>query len=194
MRCAWLDIPLTARTVHLELVAASLQHLEAELCGPAALGAMLGVAAPPGWPPGDYDYNVLKCFRSQLEVAGDSAAGWFNWYAIAPDANGLRETLVASAGYRGPPAEDGSVEIGYSVMPDARRRGYATELVEFLVARALRFHPVRSVIAQTLESNATSAGVLLRCGFVRVGPGDEPATVRYERSRPSSPNQITGAQ
>ena len=40
--------------------------------------------------------------------------------------------LVAAGGYFGPPA-GGSVEIGYSVIPEARERGYATELVEALV-------------------------------------------------------------
>jgi ribosomal-protein-alanine N-acetyltransferase len=189
-----MSIALTVRTAHLELVAATLQHLEAELCGPAALGAMLGVRVPPGWPPGDYDRNALEFFRSQLEVAGESAVGWYNWYAMALDQGGRRHALVAGAGYMGPPADDGAVEIGYSVMPPARRHGYATELVEFLVERALRFHPVRSVIAHTLESNAASAGVLLRCGFVRVGPGDEPGIVRFERCRPSSAGQITGGR
>lgn len=178
-----MSIPLTARTSHLELVAATLQHLEAELSGSESLGAVLGVAVPPGWPPGDYDDKVLEFFRTQLEAAGESAVGWYNWYAITLDAGGHREALVAGGGYMGPPADDGSVEIGYSVMPAARRRGYATELVGFLAERAFRFHPVLTVIAHTLEANTSSAGVLLRCGFVRAGPGAEAGTVRYEQRR-----------
>jgi RimJ/RimL family protein N-acetyltransferase len=178
----------------LELIAATVAHLDAEISGPEALGATLGVAVSESWPPGDYDRNALEFFKSQLEAAGESAVGWYTWYAIAVDADGRRNSLVAGAGYMGPPADDGSVEIGYSVVPAARRRGYATELVEFLVARAFKFHPVQTVVAHTLDSNATSASVLLRCGFIRVGPGAEAGTVRHERCRASSPGLITGAR
>ena len=178
-----MSIRLTARTAHLELVAATVPHLEAELSGAEALGGMLGVAVPEDWPPGDLDRHALGFFKARLQAAGESGIGWYNWYGIALDADGRRDSLVASAGYMGPPEDDGSVEIGYSVVPAARRRGYATELVEFLAARAFKFHPVQAVTAHTLESNATSAGVLLRCGFMRVGPGAEPGTVRYQRSR-----------
>jgi ribosomal-protein-alanine N-acetyltransferase len=175
--------PLIARTAHLELVAATVPHLEAELSGAEALGVMLDVPVAEGWPPGDLDRHALEFFKARLQAAGESAVGWYNWYGIALDADGRRDSLVASAGYLGPPEDDGSVEIGYSVVPAARRRGYATELVEFLAARAFKFHPVRAVTAHTLESNAASAGVLLRCGFIRVGPGAEPGTVRYQRCR-----------
>jgi [ribosomal protein S5]-alanine N-acetyltransferase len=188
------SIALVGRTSHLELIAATVAHLDAELEGPEALGALLGVAVPVGWPPGDYDRNAMEFFKAQLEAAGESAVGWYNWYAMAVAADGRRNSLVAGAGYLGPPADDGSVEIGYSVVAAARRRGYATELVEFLAARAFKFHPVQTVVAHTLDSNAGSAGVLLRCGFVRVGPGTQAGTVRYERRRASSAGPLTGGR
>jgi ribosomal-protein-alanine N-acetyltransferase len=189
-----MSILLVARTLHLELVAATVQHLEAELSEPAALGVMLGVAVPEDWPQGDYERKALEFFKSQLEAAGESAVGWYNWYAVVLGRDGRRDALVAGAGYMGPPADDGSVEIGYSVVPAARRQGYATELVEFLAARAFRFHPVQTVVAHTLDSNTISARVLLRCGFVRVGPGAEAGTVRYQRGRASSAGQIRGGR
>jgi ribosomal-protein-alanine N-acetyltransferase len=188
------SIALLGRTAHLELIAATVAHLDAEIAGPEALGALLGVAVPEGWPPGDYDRNAMEFCRAQLEAAGESAVGWYNWYAMAVAADGRRNLLVAGAGYLGPPADDGSVEIGYSVVPAARRRGYATELVEFLAARAFKFHPVQTVVAHTLDANASSAGVLLRCGFVRAGPGALAGTIRYERGRASSAGQITGGR
>jgi [ribosomal protein S5]-alanine N-acetyltransferase len=178
-----MSIPLIARTAHLELVAATVSHLEAELSGAEALGVMLGAVVAEGWPPGELDRHALGFFKARLQAAGEAGVGWYNWYGIALDADGRRDSLVASGGYLGPPEDDGSVEIGYSVVPAARRRGYAAEFVEFLTARAFKFHPVQAVTAHTLESNATSAGVLLRCGFIRVGPGAQPGTVCYQRRR-----------
>jgi [ribosomal protein S5]-alanine N-acetyltransferase len=169
-------------TPRLDLVATTLDHIEAELENPASLGALLGVAIPTGWPPGEYDRNALEFFRDRLSAGGPAHAGWFGWYAITRDSGGRRDSLVAGAGYLGPPAE-GSVEIGYSVIPEARGRGYATELVEALVTHAFEHPDVQSITAHTSDSNLPSTQVLLRCGFHRVGPGPEPQTVEYRREK-----------
>jgi [ribosomal protein S5]-alanine N-acetyltransferase len=173
---------LSVRTPRLELIAATLDLLEAELAGPAALGAMLGVPVPSGWPPGEYDRDALDFFLSRIFTYGPSVVGWYNWYAIEIGADGRRESLVAGAGYMGPPLED-LVEIGYSVVPQARGRGFATEIVQGLVTHALGVEGVQTVIAHTLATNATSQGVLKRAGFVAAGPGTQPGVLRFERSR-----------
>ena len=177
---------LVARTARLELIAATLDLIEAELAGPDALGALLGVPVPPSWPPGEYDREALEFFTARLLAEGPAALGWYNWYAITIGADGRRQALVAGAGYLGPPA-DGIVELGYSVVPEARGRGFATEMVQALALRALSVDGVRKVIAHTLESNMTSQGVLQRSGFMRAGPGAEPGVLRFERARSLAP-------
>ena len=173
---------LRIRTARLELLAATLDLIDAELAGPDALGALLGVPVPASWPPGEYDRDALEFFTARLVAGGPAALGWYNWYAITLGADGRRESLVAGAGYLGPPA-DGSVEIGYSVVPEARSRGFATEIVQALAARALSVDAVRKVIAHTLAANATSQGVLRRSGFMAAGLGAEPGLLRFERIR-----------
>jgi RimJ/RimL family protein N-acetyltransferase len=173
---------LSVRTPRLELIAATLELLEAELAGPEALGAMLGVPVPDSWPPGEYDCDALDFFLSRIFTYGPSVVGWYNWYAIVIGSDGRRESLIAGAGYMGPPVEE-LVEIGYSVVPEARGRGFATEIVEGLVTHALAVDGVQRVIAHTLVSNATSQGVLKRAGFLAAGPGTEPGVLRFERSR-----------
>jgi RimJ/RimL family protein N-acetyltransferase len=173
---------ISARTPRLELVAATLEHVLAELSGSEELGSLLRTTVPASWPPGEYDGDALQYFKARLEEAEPSHAGWYNWYAIALGSAGRRESLVAGAGYLGPPV-DGSVEVGYSVVPEARGRGYASEIVQFLVARAFSFAEVERVIAQTQEANLASSTVLARCGFVAVGPGAEAGSIRYERVR-----------
>jgi RimJ/RimL family protein N-acetyltransferase len=173
---------LSFRTARLELVAATFELLEAELAGPGALGDMLGVPVPGSWPPGEYDRDALDFFLSRIFMHGPAVVGWYNWYAIRLGADGRREALVAGAGYMGPPMEQ-LVEIGYSVVPEARGRGFATEIVESLVARALAVDTVRTVIAHTLVSNASSQAVLTRAGFRAAGPGAQPGMLRFERSR-----------
>lgn len=180
----WLDEPDAACPARilfsprLSLVAATLRQVEAELTGPRSLGLLLGVAVPASWPPGEYDRNAQEYFRDRLAAASPADAGWFGWYAISESAPFTSPTLVAAAGFLGPPDPDGTAEIGYSVVPEATGLGYATEAVKALLAWALGNGASR-VVAHTTPSNAASVGVLRRCGFVEEGPGAEPGSVRF---------------
>lgn len=171
-------------TPRLELVAASLEHVAAELCDPAGLGALLGVAIPTGWPPGEYDREAQEFFRDQLATNGPAAVGWLGWYALSREEDGSRKALVACAGYIGPPSE-GSVEIGYSVMPEACGRGYASEIVAALISRAFVRPDVREIIAHTSTTNPASARVLLRNGFQPQAPSPLPGILAYRLPRPN---------
>ena len=168
----------------LSLVAATLRHVEAELEGAASLAALLGVAVPASWPPGEYDRNAQEFFRGQLAAASEAGAGWFGWYAITAHPPFTSPTLVAAAGFLGPPDADGTVEIGYSVVPEATGLGFATEAVQALLAWALRSGASR-VIAHTTPSNEASVAVLRHCGFVEAGPGADPGTVRFATAPPA---------
>ena len=173
---------LLLRTKRLDLVAATLAHLEAELASPSALGLLLGVDITAEWPPGEYDRHALEFFHAQLKAGGPDHVGWYTWYAITRNVRGQRESLVAGAGYMGPPS-GGSAEIGYSVVPSARQKGYATEIVAALVEHAFTVPSIGQVIAHTSDVNPASTQVLLRCGFERTGPGSEPQSVQYRMRR-----------
>ncbi len=162
----------------LSLVAATLGHIEAELAGSLSLAALLGADVPASWPPGEYDRNAQEYFQGRLAAASPADAGWFGWYAIAAGPPFASPTLVAAAGFLGPPDADGTVEIGYSVIPEATGRGFATEAVRALGQWAIGNGAAR-VIAHTTRANEASIAVLTRCGFVEDGPGTEPGTIRF---------------
>jgi len=176
------DISSPMRTARLELIAMDLATIEAELCGPAAVGTLLGVAMPESWPPGEFDRDAMRYFQQQLRESPAEQAGWLGWYAISTSSAGVRDAVVGAVGYFGPPVE-GSVEIGYSVASESRNRGFATECVRALVDRAFGFARVRSVIARTRDTNVASTKVLTGCGFERIGPASEDGLVRYQRDR-----------
>jgi RimJ/RimL family protein N-acetyltransferase len=69
----------------------------------------------------------------------------------------------------GPPGPDRSVEIGFSLVPDRRGRGYAGEAVRALVPWALRQPGVGAVDAHCDRQNAASVRVLERAGFSLIG-------------------------
>jgi len=169
------------RTERLDLVPATLAHLDAEMESPARLGRLLGAEIPASWPPGEYDRSAMEFFRDRLSESAD-AVGWYGWYAVLRPLDGGGRMLIGAGGYFGPPGADGVVEVGYSIAPEFERRAFATEMVEALVSRALRVAGVVRVIAHTKAANTGSIRVLERCGFTPAGAGHEPGTVRYERA------------
>jgi RimJ/RimL family protein N-acetyltransferase len=176
---------LYLRTARLDLIAATVDQLSAELEDPQKLGALLGAEILPSWPPGEYDRIAMEYFRTRLVEGGSAVAGWYGWYGIRRATAELPPILVVSAGYFGPPTALGSVDIGYSVVPEWRRHGYATETVNALSARALEVPGVHRVLAEAHMANAASIAVLKRCGFRWVGGGHEPTYFRFQRDRPA---------
>lgn len=166
----------------LVLVAATLKHLDAELDGRAALQASLRASVPDEWPPGEYDRSALEFFQRRLSEGGPPLVGWLNWYAISRSPTGDRGSLVAGAGFFGPPV-DGVVEIGYSVVPAARRQGYATEIVRSLCAFAFSHDDVHTIVAHTVADNVPSWRALLRCGFTEVPDTTQSGRVEYVRHK-----------
>jgi [ribosomal protein S5]-alanine N-acetyltransferase len=175
---------LRMRTARLDLVATTIEHLRVELEAPEQLTARLEAVVPASWPPGLYDRDAMEFFRARMAELGEAAVGWYGWYAILRAKPPEPAVLVAAGGYFGPPAPDGTVEIGYSVASEHRAKGYATELVGALVARAFGTPGIVRVIAHAAETNIASHTVLERSGFRRVGPGGEPGHLRFERVTP----------
>jgi [ribosomal protein S5]-alanine N-acetyltransferase len=133
---------------------------------------VLGATLPPMWPQSD----LLDVLPMQAAAAPDLER-FGVWVMIE------RQTtvVVGDVGFMGPP-EDGLVEIGFSVIPDRRRRGYATEAARALVDWALGEPGIRGVIARCDASNEASIRVLERAGLRRTGEADRQIRWRSEIS------------
>lgn len=74
--------------------------------------------------------------------------------------------LVGWGGFKGPPA-DGVVELGYSIAPDLRGRGIASDAVRLMLREASSQSEVQAVVAHTVAEPGPSTRVLEKTGFVR---------------------------
>lgn len=157
-----------------EHVAKPTHSLQSEL--ESLLGAE--VAAP--WPPPLNDDDSRRWMIRLLET--NPEPGWGMWYFLLKR-DGDRPVAAGNGGYKGPPTSDGTVEIGYSVVPAYQGLGIAREAIAALVARAFRDPRVQRVVAETMSDNVPSLRALERNGFLRAGPGAEPGSVRLERVR-----------
>ncbi len=168
-------------TERLELVPATMELTRAALHGRPTLAAALGATVPATWPPDFLDSAALEFTLERLSEGPEQAGWWLHFVVHVLD--GASRLLVGSAGYKGPPTRDGRVEIGYGIVRDEQRRGYASEAVRGLLRRAFAEPAVRSVIAETLPVLTPSIGVLAKCGFHRTGEGSEPGVIRFELTR-----------
>jgi RimJ/RimL family protein N-acetyltransferase len=124
----------------------------------------------------------VELFRTRLLAEGEASVGWYAWYAIER-VGGARGALVGSAGFFGPPQER-VVELGYSICPEHRGRGIATEVVLALVAHAFTHGAVDRVRAHVAIDNTASIAVLRRAGFARVEEeGIERGHLRFVRAQ-----------
>jgi len=168
-------------TPRLRLVPATAALVRAELAGRDVFAARLGAAVPAAWPPPLNDEASMTWIAAMLEEDPD-ACGFVAWYFLLRDPGGGL-TAIGTGGFKGRPDEDGTVEVGYSVLETHHRRGYAPEAVEALVAWAFAHPDVRRVIAHTLPDARPSRRVLEKCGFGFVGPGTEEGAVMFEKRR-----------
>jgi hypothetical protein len=69
-------------------------------------------------------------------------------------------TVVGDIGFIGPPGPDGLIEVGYSVIRERRRLGYATEAARAIIDWAHRQPGVRTVVAGCDKDNVPSIRTL----------------------------------
>lgn len=162
-------------TDRLRLVAGTQALAAAEIGDRAKFAKLLGVIVPDTWPPDslrDVLGYIYGLYREHPEWEG-----WLAWYAVRIDNDD--PVLCGSIGFKGPPDEQGIVEIGYSVLQEFQGQGLATEMVAAIVKWAKHQPQVKRIEAETNIDNKASIRVLEKNNFIYVGVGIEPGTIRF---------------
>jgi len=166
------------KSKRLKLIAATAELIKKDIESRRSLGEALGVGIPASWPPDLYGPNAMQFALSQLNDSAEH--GWSFWYLSTLDEPG---ELIGICGFKGRPDRSGSVEIGYSILSEFQRKGFATEAVASLVGWAFSHHNVNEICAETLPHLAQSIGVLKKNGFELSGAGSEMGVIRYAVNR-----------
>ncbi len=160
----------------LELVPVTVMAVESELAGDGRLSAILGAEVTAEWPPVDWDRPVLELLAATF--ARDAEQQAFQRYVLLRRADGSRVLVGCVGGFVWPERPD-EIEIGYSVLPAFRRRGYAFEAAERYVAFVRERAGAMEVVAQTFPQLEASVRILERLGFVRDGVGREEGAIGF---------------
>jgi RimJ/RimL family protein N-acetyltransferase len=187
------NMPLQLSTKRLLLKAATLAIANCELAflkRPHDTGARAAFeetlqAQVKTWPPLYNDAATCAYFAQKLKEK-PVTSGWWLWYILWMRPNGT-PLAIGTAGFHGPPDEEGSAEIGYSVLMEYQRQGIAVETVQALMAWAFRHAQVAKLIITTLDMPEfiPSGKVAQKCGFHYIGtkPSEEGTLLVYELPR-----------
>ncbi|MBF4606663.1 GNAT family N-acetyltransferase [Curtobacterium sp. VKM Ac-1393] len=154
------DHPLPKQSqVHLDLVPEGVLH---KLAAGNSTSLVLQYVSP--YLAGPDCAGLWRMRSKQInERPGDAA--WITRLIVDPTIT----APVGLAGFHGAPDAAGMVELGYRVDPEFRRRGYARQSLEILLAVAQRRPDVRTVRATISPDNAASLALINSYGFVENG-------------------------
>jgi ribosomal-protein-alanine N-acetyltransferase len=150
-------------TKRLQLIPFTLDLKKAAMNDRARLVEMLGVYVPEHWPEPDMA-EALPFFIENMEKA-PSEPPW-DWIAI----HRVDQGVIGGIGFMGGPDKDGIVEVGYDVVPEYRKQGYATEMAHGLIVWAFQEAGIKGVTASCLDDNIGSIKVLENVGMRRLEP------------------------
>lgn len=157
------------QTKQLDLLAMTPEFFN--LCRGGNLGgaeAYTGVAIPDDWM---QRTDYIK--RRGDQLAADPAYGpWCTRLVVLRE----RKQMIGYAGFHAPPSREsvhgvapGWVELGYTIFPAFRRRGFARETVEGLMRWAANEMGIKSFVVSIAPDNAASQALARSLGFVKVG-------------------------
>jgi len=148
-------------TQRLTLISATPTLLKAAIKGDEVLAEVLDVEVVKNWTV----FGVPALNYTLIKINSDpKALGWWAYFPILKTEN----KLIGSGGFKGPPEENGIVEIGYEINEHFRNQGLATEFAKGLINHAFSIAQVQQVIAHTLAHNNASTKVLRNAGMQKI--------------------------
>jgi RimJ/RimL family protein N-acetyltransferase len=141
----------------LRFIPFTLELMQSLLEDRQAFKEMVTIMVPDSWPGPDTE----EALPFLISIAKSDPEG--AWTRIIVHKGSA--TAIGIIGFKGLPDEEGIIEVGYSIIPERRGEGYATEAAATICEWALEQPGVRSVTAETLPDNLPSQRVLEKAGF-----------------------------
>lgn len=167
-------------TDHLQLIPLGPWHYLALIDSVDQFNKSFGIPAAEGLRDFIDSGEVSTAWIEQLKVASE-ADPWTHGFAAV---HRFDHHVVGTVCFKGPPNQEGMVEIAYGFVPIYQNRGLATEAARALVQFASTDHRVRLIRAHTKDQDNASARVLTKCGFTVIGEvldPDDGLVWRWER-------------
>jgi [ribosomal protein S5]-alanine N-acetyltransferase len=113
------------------------------------------------WPDSDVIETLPRIINNLKKV--NSPTGYESWMIIKKD---TRE-VIGDLGFKGFNSEGENIDLGYGIIKEERRKGYATEAVTEIIKWAFSSKIVREITANCLTENINSMNLLFKFKFTQ---------------------------
>jgi len=144
------------------------------------LSESIGATVPDEWPGSDLRDALPIITAEMAQQRGDVRWVWL----IVEQASG---TVVGDIGFHGTIQDVTEAEIGYAILPGARRRGYATEAATALMEWTFAQTEIERIIALIERDNEKSLRVAAKLGMREVAT-DDPTYRAFELLKSPHPS------
>lgn len=118
------------------------------------------------WPDNDVLETLPKIINNLSRVA--SPTGFESWMIVKKDTL----EIIGDLGFKGFNYEEGTIDLGYGIIKEERRKGYAEEAATELLKWALSDKVVKEVTASCLIDNVSSINLLKKLNFTETKRDD----------------------
>lgn len=119
----------------------------------------MGLQKGKSWPDQDVIETLPKIINNLNQV--EAPTGFESWMIIKNDT----KEIIGDLGFKGFNYKDENVDLGYGIIKEERRKGYAEEAVVALIQWAFLTDKVKEITAKCLLDNYNSIKLLKKLNF-----------------------------
>ena len=114
------------------------------------------------WPDIDVLETLPKIINNLTKV--DSPTGYESWMIIKKDTL----EIIGDLGFKGFNNEEENIDLGYGIIKEERRKGYAEEAVSEIIKWAFSNEIIKEITANCLTENINSINLLNKFNFTQI--------------------------
>lgn len=114
------------------------------------------------WPDTDVLETLPRIINNLTKVGYPS--GFESWMIIKKDT----KEIIGDLGFKGFNDKDENVDIGYGIIQEERRKGFAEEAVREIIKWAFLHEKIKEITANCLATNSSSINLLNKFNFTKI--------------------------
>lgn len=126
-----------------------------------------GLQRGKSWPDGDVMETLPKIINNLSEVG--TPTGFESWMIIKKDTL----EIIGDLGFKGFNYQHANIDLGYGIIKEERRKGYAEEAATSLIRWAFSNEIVKEITARCLFDNEGSIHLLEKLHFIKTKEEDK---------------------
>ena len=122
----------------------------------------MGLKKGKSWPDNDVIETLPKIINNLSKV--EAPTGFESWMIVKNDTS----EIIGDVGFKGYNYQEENIDIGYGIIQEERRNGYADEAASALIKWAFSNENIKEITARCLIENVSSIQLLKKMKFIEI--------------------------